>query len=175
MAVILTEHGPITRTFSPPPRVNDPNMHHGTCVMHVPWCMPGSLTSGLLWSRWRGKRSQHSRCMCNPQFYVSGKRPMPVLKTESHSDANFVVTSDNSIMQSVFVQWMPVTMGIAQTTSRGIFIRLVLFCFDFGECTNKIYSANFFAVVLLKKIKQCIEYIQICLCKNTIKRLWLGP
>ena len=26
--------------------VNDPNMHHGTCVMHVPWCMSGSLTSG---------------------------------------------------------------------------------------------------------------------------------
>ena len=32
----------------------DPDMHHGTCVTHVPWCMPGSLTSGFLWSRWRG-------------------------------------------------------------------------------------------------------------------------
>ena len=30
-------------TFSPPPRVSDPDMHHGTCVKHVPWCMPGSL------------------------------------------------------------------------------------------------------------------------------------
>ena len=29
--------------FSPPPRVSDPDMHHGTCVMHVPWCMAGSL------------------------------------------------------------------------------------------------------------------------------------
>ena len=29
--------------FSPPPRVSDPDMHHGTCVTHVPWCMPGSL------------------------------------------------------------------------------------------------------------------------------------
>ena len=51
-------------------------MHHGTCVTHVPWCMPGSLTSGFLWSRWRlgrGKRSRHSRRMRNPQFYVSGK------------------------------------------------------------------------------------------------------
>ena len=26
-------------TFSPPPRVSDPDMHHGTCVTHVPWCM----------------------------------------------------------------------------------------------------------------------------------------
>ena len=43
-------------TFSPPPQVSDPDMHHGTCVMHVPWCIPGSLTSGFLWGRLRGKR-----------------------------------------------------------------------------------------------------------------------
>ena len=63
-------------TFSPPPRVSDPDMHHGTCVTHVPWCMPGSLTSGCLWSWWWRKRSWHSRRMYNPKFYVSGKRPM---------------------------------------------------------------------------------------------------
>ena len=68
-------------TFSPPPRVNNPAMHHGTCVTHVPWCMPGSLTGGFLWSRWWRKRSRHSRCMRNAQFYVSGKRPMkPLLR-----------------------------------------------------------------------------------------------
>ena len=53
-------HGPLTRyvklwvthapgmpgTFSPPPLVSDPAMHHGTCVTHVPWCMSGSLTRG---------------------------------------------------------------------------------------------------------------------------------
>ena len=83
-------HGPLARyvklrvahapgmpgTFSPPPRVSDPDMHHGMCMTHVPWCMPGSLTSGFLWSQWRGKRSRHSRYMRNPQFYVSGKGPM---------------------------------------------------------------------------------------------------
>ena len=83
-------HGPLARyvklrvvhaqgmpgTFSPPPRVSDPDMHHGTCVTHVPWCMPGSLTSSFLWSRWREKRSLHSRRMRNPQFFVSGKKPM---------------------------------------------------------------------------------------------------
>ena len=26
--------------------VSDPGMHHGTCVMHVPWCMSVSLTCG---------------------------------------------------------------------------------------------------------------------------------
>ena len=27
-----------------------------------------------------GKRFRHSRCMRNPQFYVSGKRPMPIVE-----------------------------------------------------------------------------------------------
>ena len=85
-----SKYGPLTRyvklrfahapgmpgTFSLPPQVSNPNMHHGMCVTHVPWCMSGLLTSGFLWSRWRGKRSRHSRRMHNPQFYVSGKRPI---------------------------------------------------------------------------------------------------
>ena len=62
--------------FFPPPPVSDLDMHHDTCVTHVPWCMSGSLTSGFLWHRWRGKRSRHSRRMHNPQFYVSGKSTM---------------------------------------------------------------------------------------------------
>ena len=54
-------HGPLTRytklqvvhapgmpgTFSPPPQVSAPDMHQGMCMTHVPWCMPGSLTSGF--------------------------------------------------------------------------------------------------------------------------------
>ena len=51
--------------------VSDPGMHHSTCATHVPWCMSGSLHT-----RWWGKRSRHLRRMRNPQFYVSGKRPM---------------------------------------------------------------------------------------------------
>ena len=39
--------------FSRPPRVSKPDMHHGTCIMYIPWCMPRSLISGFLWSRWR--------------------------------------------------------------------------------------------------------------------------
>ena len=81
-------HGPLTRyvklrvayapgmpgTFSPALRASDPDMHHGMCVKHVPWCMPGSLTRGFLWSRWWEKCSLHSLRMRNPQFYVSRKR-----------------------------------------------------------------------------------------------------
>ena len=79
---IAGAHAPgMPGTFSLPPRVSDPDMHHDTCVTHVPWCMPGSLTSSLLWSRRQGKRSRHSRRMRNPQFYVSGKRLMAMTLT----------------------------------------------------------------------------------------------
>ena len=30
------------------PLVSEPSMHHGTCVTHVPWCMSGSLTRGVV-------------------------------------------------------------------------------------------------------------------------------
>ena len=90
---ILMGHGPLTRyvnlrvahaprmpgTFSPPPWASDSDMHHGTCMTHVPWCMPGSLTSGFLWVWWQGKRSRHSRCMRNPQFYVLVRGPCHLL------------------------------------------------------------------------------------------------
>ena len=74
---IWVAHAPgMPGTFSPPLRVSDPDMHHGTCVTHVPWCMPGSLYNGILWGRWRGKRSRHSRRMRNQKFCASGKRPI---------------------------------------------------------------------------------------------------
>ena len=34
------------RRFQRKPLVSDPDMHHGTCVTHVPWCMSGSHTCG---------------------------------------------------------------------------------------------------------------------------------
>ena len=40
-------------------------MHHGTCVTNVPWCNSRSIT-------------RHSRRMRNPQFSISGKRPISV-------------------------------------------------------------------------------------------------
>ena len=86
----IVNNGPLTRyaklrvahalgipgTLSQPLRVSDTDVHHATCVMHVPWCMPGSLTSSYLWSRWRENRSRHSRCMRSPQFCISGKSLM---------------------------------------------------------------------------------------------------
>ena len=65
-------------------------MHQGTCVTHVSWCMPGSLTSGFISCRWRRKRSRHSSRMRNRQFCISGKRPMWISYTDwdSGTDMN---------------------------------------------------------------------------------------
>ena len=69
MGKLQVAHAPgMPGTFSPPHWVRDPDTHQGTCVRHVALCMPGSLTSGFLWRRWRGKRSRHSRRMRNPQL-----------------------------------------------------------------------------------------------------------
>ena len=89
-SISITDHGPLAgyvklwfthapgmpAMFSLPPRISDPDMRHGTCVTHVSWCMPGSLTCGFLWSWCRRKCSRHSWRMLNPQFYLSGKRPI---------------------------------------------------------------------------------------------------
>ena len=37
--------------------LSDPDMHHGTCMTHMPWCMPGSLNNHYLGSLRRGKAS----------------------------------------------------------------------------------------------------------------------
>ena len=109
-------HGPLARyaqlwvahapgTFSPSPRVGEPDMHHGTCVTHVPWCMPGSLTSRFLLNQWRGKRSQHSRRMRNPQFYVSGNGP---LQTKGHR----ITVADPQSLSTLSVACWPAASGL---------------------------------------------------------------
>ena len=56
--------------FQKKPLVNDPDMHHGTCVTHVPCCMSGSLTCC------DGETFPAFPAHAHPQFCVSGKRPM---------------------------------------------------------------------------------------------------
>ena len=73
---IAGAHAPgMPGTFSPSSQVSDPDMHHGTCVTHVPWCMPGSLTSGFLWNWRRGETfpAIHGACAtCNFPYLVRG-------------------------------------------------------------------------------------------------------
>ena len=105
----------IPGTFSPPPRVSDPDMHHGMCVTHVPWCMSRSLTSGFVWSRWRVKRSRHSRRMCHPQFFVSGKRPMLWQNSPAWIDTTVIITKSirfHWIYPKITVMLCPVSLII---------------------------------------------------------------
>ena len=52
----------------------------GNCYIAIPACITARalMHVGIAYPRWRGKRSQHSRRMRNPQFYVSGKKPISV-------------------------------------------------------------------------------------------------
>ena len=84
---------------SPPPPISNPDMHPSTYVTHVPWCMPGSRTSGLIWIRCGEDLSSISGCMRNSQFHLSGKRPMRMgsysnnlLYTPGHPPYNTVDT-----------------------------------------------------------------------------------
>ena len=52
------------------PPINDPGMHHGTCVMHMPWCM--SWSPKLV----AGKTFLAFPAHAQSAIYVSGKRPM---------------------------------------------------------------------------------------------------
>ena len=52
------------------PLVRDPDMHHGTCVTHVPWCKSGSLTRG------GGENVPGIPGACAPRTIISGKKPM---------------------------------------------------------------------------------------------------
>ena len=73
-AKLRIAHAPgMPGTFSPPPGVSDPDMHHGTCVTHVPWCMPGSLTSSFLWSGGENAPSTLGACATrNFRYLVRG-------------------------------------------------------------------------------------------------------
>ena len=79
-------------TFSPPPRVSDPGMHSDTCVTHVPWCMPGSLTNGFLRSGGENVPSIPGACATRNVTYLvwgpCGKYPHVIT-----SSANFYTDS----------------------------------------------------------------------------------
>ena len=105
-------------------------MHHGTCVTHVPWCMPGSLTGGFLWCGWRGK---HSRRMRNPQFYVSGKRPIVCdnLLPEVATLYRCILSWYNGIFNVLTHLPLDKMAGISQTIFSNAFLWMKRFAFWF--------------------------------------------
>ena len=103
-------------------------MHHGTGVTHVPWC-----TSGSLDPRWRGKRSRHSRRMRNPQFYVSGKRP--IIKTFTRHCWQTLAYQPTPLMlfPRVFPDWRYQEL-ITIWFHRRMFIALGVILFQYMQC-----------------------------------------
>ena len=117
----------------PTPRVSDPDMHHSMCMMHVSWCMPGSLTSGFLWGRWWGKHSRHSQCMHKPQFCVSGKRP---------------------IVGALGLYWVCWVFGLRtgyslETESHNAIIGNTVYCYDNLQCQQNSHLNDFVSVLYI--------------------------
>ena len=71
----------------------------------IPTCVPGSLSNGFLWSRWRGKRSRHSQRMQNPQFYASGKRPIPYHHHYNRLNQHHIEQSISKSWNSIIPSW----------------------------------------------------------------------
>ena len=112
-------HGPLTRyvklweahvpgmpgTFSPPPTSKETASKRSR---HAWWhvrCARAVMDVGIANLRWWGKRSRHSRRMRNPQFYVSGKRPMsPTLKSLNRDITIFILrTVHNSFCRPIIL------------------------------------------------------------------------
>ena len=89
-------HAPVMPgTFSPPPTSKKTaswqsrhalrHVRHARAVMHVAIASP----------RWCGKRSRYSRRMCNPQFSISGKRPITNWCCETQSKYHITTSQTN--------------------------------------------------------------------------------
>ena len=95
--------------FSPPltsqrkSLVSDPGMHHGMCVMHMPWCMSGSLTRGA------GENARDTVVACvtrNFTYLVRGPWWRHQMETFS---ALLALRAGNSSVTGEFPSQRPVT------------------------------------------------------------------
>ena len=155
------------------PLVSNPDMHHGTCVtrtsrhgrharveMHV----------GVANPRCRGKRSRRSRRMRNPQFYVSGKRPMQdewalilseisatcatsLLNTNVFSCFWYNLHDKGSYLpvmnQCWFIQWVRIVWNDMNPYTYSLFLTIPIFQFVgqvysfFYKCISWIYEYKY--------------------------------
>ena len=79
-----------------------------TCIKALTSRMPGSLTSGFLWSRWREKRSQHSRRMRNPGGRPMDNKPLPLSLGRS-----FLPCAGCIIRDRVSTQWSKLALSMS--------------------------------------------------------------
>ena len=88
------------RRFQRKPLVSDPDMHHGTCVTHVPWCMSGSLTCG------NGENVPGIPGACAPGILR--------IWQEAHAKTpwNYSLTQNSTLNPDEIVTGLPVTISI---------------------------------------------------------------
>ena len=103
-------------TFFPPPCVSEPNIHHDTCVKHVPWFMPGLLTCGFLWSWWwENVPSIASACATRNFAYLVRGAYSPAHRLSSvtfqKSLANNMSTSQSPCPTSIHLKWSASLIG----------------------------------------------------------------
>ena len=109
---------------------------------HVPWCMLGLLTHGLLWSLWQGKCSLHSRCISNPNFLILTRGPCP-----KNTLAKGAPSKQNKSQQ-----WLHIPLKTPESYKHSviydIFINIyifwfTLFCCGFKNCAWWIHVTLF--------------------------------
>ena len=103
------------------------------CNMHV----------GITDPRWRGKRSRHSRCMGNPRFYVSGKRPMethsPPGKGRQEEPRGKRSGTKLSIHGTPFIAWNMFTMAhVLSNILRSSQALSFIWHYNFCCCSNSL-------------------------------------
>ena len=118
-----------------------------TTVMHV----------GIAKPRWRGKRSQHSPRTCNPQFYVSAKRPMV---NSSHWQR--VVRQDTTYVVVLLINffflcsYVPLRCNVDAQVIYMVSTENLL-------CTG-LWSCTIFFVIIIHGWQNIIKFIKIIHC-----------
>ena len=95
------------------PLVGDPDMHHGTCVTHVPWCMSGSLTRddgenvpGIPGACATRNFAYLARGPWGPQV---GSRILTILGITQQTK-----TAVTSVVSLYFIHWFTVSISISR-------------------------------------------------------------
>ena len=148
-------HGPLARyvklqvsPFSPPTRISDPDMHHGTCVKHVPWCMPGSSMSI--------ERSDISTSACALCATSSGSKVIASVHLSFHGPPCEKCTPARLWMWDTFERCTP-TDWSGMLTSPLTWASVSRKQVEFGT-TSTVWYHWFCWKIRLKKQLQCLSY-----------------
>ena len=134
-------------TFSPPPRISDPDMHHGTCVTRVPWWMHAGVANRRFpLKSVSGKTFPAFPAMHNPQFYASGKSPI--------SSATFPFHKNYS---GRYIETYPLPYNLEYWQTRATNCALVI---D-NICWRKWYRVNKFETTILIRNNRLVHYVNL--------------